>query len=93
MSTLTELVETLSQDAAFKTEYERGKPIFEFVCDLVEARHAAGLTQRQVAARMKTTQSAIARIESGSLTPTFDTLERYAEACGMRIEMQLRPAA
>ena len=93
MSTLPELLEILSKDPEFKAEYERGEPIFGIIFDLIDARREAGLTQRQVAARMKTSQSVVARIESLSLIPTFETLARYAEACGKRIEMQLRPAA
>jgi len=92
MITLAELVETLSKNPEFKAMYKRQKPIFDIVSGLIVARRNAGLTQRQVASRMNTSQSVVSRIESAKLIPTYETLHRYAEACGMRIEMQLRPA-
>lgn len=52
--------------------------------ELARARKRAQLTQAQVAARMKTTQSAIARMESGTQALSIATLRRYAEAVGAR---------
>jgi ribosome-binding protein aMBF1 (putative translation factor) len=56
---------------------------FEIARELIAARARAGLTQAQVASRMGTTQSVIARLESGRL-PSIRTLERYAKATGAR---------
>jgi ribosome-binding protein aMBF1 (putative translation factor) len=50
-------------------------------------RTAAGLTQTEMARRMGTTQSAIARVESGGSTPTLDLLDRAGRAVG--VEMTL----
>lgn len=47
-----------------------------------QLRHEAGLTQAELAARMGTTQSAIARIEGGGTRPTLETLEKLASALG-----------
>lgn len=60
---------------------------------LAEARRKAGLTQAELAARMKTSQAAVARIESGHGAPKWDTIERYARALGVRPVVRLLDAA
>jgi predicted transcriptional regulator len=57
----------------------------ELLDALVERRIAAGLTQTEVAARMGTSQSSVARLESGAVDARLSTLERYAEVVGARI--------
>jgi transcriptional regulator with XRE-family HTH domain len=57
---------------------------------LVEQRQAAGLSQTEVAARMGTSQSAVARLESGEADARASTLERYAAAIGCQITWGLR---
>ena len=77
------------KDAAFRAEYERLKPEFALALALIKAREKAGMTQAQVAKRMGTTQSVVARIEAAQNTPNLKTLERYANAVGRRIELKL----
>jgi ribosome-binding protein aMBF1 (putative translation factor) len=68
---------------------ERGR----LVRELAEQRQAAGLSQTEVAARMGTSQSAVARLESGTADVRASTLERYAAAVGSEITWKLnRPA-
>jgi ribosome-binding protein aMBF1 (putative translation factor) len=81
------------KDPAFRAEYERLKPEYELALALIKARERAGLTQAEVAKRMGTTQSVVARIESAHNPPNLRTLERYAEAVGRRIEVKLVKAA
>lgn len=58
--------------------------------DLVrEARRRARLTQAELAERAGTTQSAIARIETGESTPSFDSVLRLARLCGMDLDIML----
>jgi len=58
--------------------------------DLVrEARKRAGLTQRELAERAGTTQSAIARLESGRTKPTFENVLRLLRLCGMDLDLML----
>lgn len=71
------------RDRAVRREYEALAPEFELARELIAARARAGLTQAELAARMGTTQSAIARLEGGRL-PSLRTLLRYAEATGAR---------
>jgi transcriptional regulator with XRE-family HTH domain len=52
---------------------------------LVEARRAARFTQRDLAAAAATPQPAIARIESGAVSPRSETLERLLRACGREL--------
>jgi len=56
---------------------------------LVERRHAVGLSQTEVAARMGTSQSAVARLEAGEADVRLSTLERYAAAVGFQLDWQL----
>lgn len=59
-------------------------PQREYRGALIAARQAAGLTQADLAARVGTTQSAIARMEGGAVTPTVDTLCRLSDVLGIR---------
>lgn len=61
----------------------------ELAAELTARRVAAGLSQTQVAARMGTSQSAVARLESGDLDTRLSTLERYAAALGQRLDWKL----
>ncbi len=58
--------------------------------DLVrEARRRAGLTQHDLAERAGTTQSAIARLETGRTSPSLDTVQRLVRLCGLELEVAL----
>ena len=59
------------------------------VRELAEQRQAAGLSQTEIAARMGTSQSAVARLESGTADVRASTLERYAAAVGGQITWKL----
>lgn len=58
--------------------------------ELVAQRHRLGLSQTEVAARMKTSQSAVARLESGDADVRLSTLERYAAALGQELDWKLK---
>ena len=74
-----------------KREYDRLDEEFEFLDEILKARASAGLTQADVAARIGTTQSAVARLESsvGKHSPSLATLQRYASALGYRLQVRL----
>lgn len=74
-----------------RAEYDRLGEEFAFLDLFLKARADAGLTQAQVAERIGTTQSAIARLESGAgrHQPSLGTLRKYAQAVGCRIELRL----
>jgi predicted transcriptional regulator len=60
--------------------------------ELVRARQESELSQTEIAARMGTTQSAVARLESGGLDARLSTLERYAAALGQTVDWRIRPS-
>ena len=78
-------------DPKVRAEYEALRPQFELIHEFIAARAHAKLTQEQLARRMGTSQSAIARIESGTRIPSVRTLLRYAEATGTRLVIKLVP--
>lgn len=61
----------------------------EVVADLVQVRHKLGLSQTEVAARMGTSQSAVARLESGDGDVRLSSLQRYADALGRDLRLRL----
>lgn len=74
-----------------KKAYDALAEEFSFLDEVLKARAASGLTQAELAARVGTTQSAIARLESGTPkhSPSIATLQRYARAMGYRVEIKL----
>ena len=66
---------------------------FDLARTLIEARTAAGLSQSQLARRMKTSQSYIARIEGGKVRPSTDALQRFAQATRTRLRIVFEPEA
>jgi transcriptional regulator with XRE-family HTH domain len=64
---------------------------FAFLGEVLNARAASGLTQAEVAERVGTTQSAIARLESAEArhSPSIATLQKYAKALGYKVEVRL----
>jgi predicted transcriptional regulator len=64
----------------------------ELIDELVRARRESAVSQTEIAARMGTSQSAVARLESGDLDVRLSTIERYAAALGHTVDWQVRPA-
>lgn len=80
----------MAGEQAARMAEDRGRMVRE----LAEQRQAAGLSQTEVAARMGTSQSAVARLESGTANVRASTLERYAAAVGGHITWKIgRPGA
>jgi ribosome-binding protein aMBF1 (putative translation factor) len=79
------------KDPKYRRDYEALGEEFSLVAALIEARTRAGLTQEQLARRMKTTQAVIARLEGGGSRPSTRTLERYAAATGSRLKITFEP--
>ncbi len=76
--------------ADVRREYDALAEDFELLDEILKARAAAGLTQAEVAARIGTTQSVVARLESdiGKHSPSIATLKRYASALGYRVQVR-----
>ena len=77
--------------AEVKSQYEEQGDEYALLDEFLKARSDQGLTQAQVAERIGTTQSAVARMESGrgKHSPSLATLSRYAKALGCRLEVKL----
>ena len=76
---------------AVRVAYDELEEEFALLNQILRARAEAGLTQAQVAARIGTTQSAVARLESTTTrhSPSIATLRRYAQALGYRLDVKL----
>jgi transcriptional regulator with XRE-family HTH domain len=74
-----------------KAEFDQLADEFSLLDQFLKARAAQGLTQAQVAQKIGTTQSAVARMESGSgkHSPSLATLSKYADALGCKLEVRL----
>ena len=73
--------------------YDALEEEFALAHALIQARAKADLTQADVAERMKTTQSAVARLESGSSNPSIALLRKYAAATGSDLKIELLPSS
>ncbi|MBU6299835.1 MAG: helix-turn-helix transcriptional regulator [Alphaproteobacteria bacterium] len=76
------------KNPAFKKEYDALEEEFALVNELIGARARAKLSQEEVARRMGTSQSAVARMEGGH-TPSLTSLKKYARATGHKVKIKL----
>ena len=89
MKTLKDLKAQMLANPAIRAEYDAQAEDFAAARELIAARARAGLTQSEVAQRMGTTQSAVARLEGGKAAPSIRSLLRYAQAIGCRLALKL----
>jgi ribosome-binding protein aMBF1 (putative translation factor) len=98
-TTLTELKNrrlttmTVSERAAFDATYEATRLAIDLGEQVRDAREAAGLSQRDLAARMGTSQAAVARLEAGGAAATLTTIQRVATALDLRVTIDLATAS
>jgi ribosome-binding protein aMBF1 (putative translation factor) len=86
MTKVNDLHQKWMQNEEYRKAHKELAPEFELSRVVIHARVMAGLTQEQLAQRMDTTQSVIARLESGRSRPSTQTLERLAAATGRRCQ-------
>jgi ribosome-binding protein aMBF1 (putative translation factor) len=79
------------KEPTYRKAYDVLEDEFRLASVMIEARARAGLTQEELAARMKTKQAVIARLESGRAKPSTRTLERIAQATGHRLKISFEP--
>jgi ribosome-binding protein aMBF1 (putative translation factor) len=77
------------RDVEFSENYAQGYADFKIGVVLRQAREAAGLTQEEIARRLKTKKSAISRIENHADDVRLSTLRRYADAVGANLQIKL----
>ncbi|WP_312162727.1 helix-turn-helix transcriptional regulator [Phenylobacterium sp.] len=81
------------KDPAYGEAHAALEEEFALARALIDARTGADISQEEIAKRMRTSQSAVARLESGRGNPSLDTLRRYAEATGARLRIVFEPVA
>jgi ribosome-binding protein aMBF1 (putative translation factor) len=91
MTKVNDLHREWMKNKQYRKAYEELAPEFALARAVISARVTAGLTQEQLAQRMETTQSVIARLESGRTRPSTQTLERLATATGTRLRITFDP--
>lgn len=84
------LKKELLKDKKVAAEYKKLEPRYRLISQLIEARTKKGLTQAQLAEKIGTKQSAIARVESGGANPSIAFLEKMTEALGTKLIIQVK---
>ncbi len=84
---------TADERAAFDETYEATRLALDVGEKVRDAREAAGITQRELAARMGTSQAAVARLEAGGVGATLTTLQKVAAALDLKITVELSAAS
>lgn len=77
------------RDPKFRKAYDALAPKYALISAMLDARNKKGMTQAEIARRAGTTQSAIARFESGRTNPTLDFATRLSSALGAKLEIRL----
>ncbi|MEJ7926008.1 helix-turn-helix transcriptional regulator [Sphingobium sp. AN641] len=86
-----DMFKTWRKDPEYRKAYAEAESEFLIAAAMIAARSQAHLTQAELAERMGTTQSAIARMESGKFKPSHGTLEKIARATGTRLRVSFEP--
>lgn len=79
----------LMLDAEFKEEYEKLKPRYQVISQIIEARKEQNMTQADLAKKVGTQRSNISRLESGNYNPSLDFLIKVAHCLGKELKIQL----
>lgn len=88
MSDFRQYVDQQLSDPEFAAAYEAMQPEYEAVRAVIAARLESHMTQKELAEKTGLRQSNISRIESGSTSPTVDTLARIAAGMGKRLKIE-----
>jgi ribosome-binding protein aMBF1 (putative translation factor) len=83
----------ITGDPEYRREFIALEEEFALASAFIAARTQAGLSQAQLAERMKTTEAVIARLESGRAKPSTRMMRRFADATGTRLKIAFEPVA
>ena len=78
------------KDVQIKAEYDAFAPEYELISQIIKARTEKKMTQKQLAEKIGTRQSNIARLESGNGNPSFRFLQKVAGALDKKLSFALR---
>lgn len=84
-----EMKSDMLKDEEFKIEYEKLKPRYEAIEQIIRARKEQNITQAELAKRVGTQKSNISRLESGNYNPSLDFLAKIAESLGKKISVTI----
>lgn len=90
MDDLEKLESELLKNPVFKAECDALEPEYELIRQLIKARTEKKMTQKQLAEKIGTKQSNIARLESGNYNPSFQFLQKVAGALDKKLSFALR---
>lgn len=91
MKDLQTFKKEVMKDEAFKREYDKLTPRYAIISELIAARIKNGVTQKELAKRIGTTQSSIARLEGGNVNPSLDFLQKVARVMGLSVHLSAKP--
>lgn len=87
MSKWEDLEKELLADEATKREFDKLTPRYVVISELIRARIKYKMTQADIAKKVGTKQSAIARLESGNINPSLEFLQRVAQVMGLSVHL------
>ena len=90
MTKLSALHKRWSKEADYKKAFDAYSAEFELAHQLIETRIKSGLSQEELAQKMGTSQSSIARLESGASLPSIRTLMKFAEATDSEFQISFK---
>lgn len=85
-----EIKAMLMKDEEFKNEYEKLKPRYDIISQIIEERAKQSITQEELALRVGTQKSNISRLESGTYNPSLDFLAKVAHSLGKEMHIVLK---
>lgn len=80
----------LMKDEEFKDEYEKLKPRYDIISQIIDERSKQSITQEELALRVGTQKSNISRLESGTYNPSLDFLVKIAHSLGKEMQIVLK---
>ncbi len=89
MRSFTEVKKELLKDPKFKKAYDELEPEFQLVRQIIKKRIEQGLSQKELAEKMGTKQSAIARLESAEYNPSVAFLKKTAKALNASLKISI----
>ncbi len=87
-SKFNDYLEEQLRDPEFRKEYEALQPERAVIQAIIDARHHAGLTQKELSDRTGIAQGDISKLETGNANPSIRTLQRLASGMGMTLRIE-----
>ena len=91
MTKITDLHKQWLKRPGYKKAFDDSQAEFELAHHIIQTRINSGLSQDELAQKMETSQSSIARLESGTSLPSMRTLTKFAKATNTEINISFKP--